>query len=155
MKFVPAVARLFCLALPGSFLTMFAQNKGELCTLYLSKVDRTAECRNIPSSNTFASMVGKTTTMRQSGQIHVGTLYLASVCPDLDDIFTAALFRSHDGTKKSGMGGGDANETSSSSCHSSLALRRATKCDSVQGGTKAAFPSELGLGQFRYPIPSS
>ena len=30
--FVPAVARLFCLALPGSFLTMFAQNKGDLCT---------------------------------------------------------------------------------------------------------------------------
>ena len=33
VKFVPAVTRLFCLALPGSFLTMFAQNKGALCTL--------------------------------------------------------------------------------------------------------------------------
>ena len=33
VKFIPAVARLFCLALPGSFLTMFAQNKGDLCTL--------------------------------------------------------------------------------------------------------------------------
>ena len=33
MKFVPAVARLFCLALPGSFLTMLAQNKGDLCIL--------------------------------------------------------------------------------------------------------------------------
>ena len=33
VKFVPAVARLFCLALPGSFLTVFAQNKGDLCTL--------------------------------------------------------------------------------------------------------------------------
>ena len=32
MKFVPAVARLFCLALPESFLTMFEQNKGDLCT---------------------------------------------------------------------------------------------------------------------------
>ena len=32
MKFVPAVARLFGLALSGSFLTMFAQNKGDLCT---------------------------------------------------------------------------------------------------------------------------
>ena len=32
VKFVPALARLFCLALPGSFLTMFAQNKGDLCT---------------------------------------------------------------------------------------------------------------------------
>ena len=32
MKFVPAVARLLCLALPGFFLTMFAQNKGALCT---------------------------------------------------------------------------------------------------------------------------
>ena len=32
VKFVPAVARLFCLALPGSFLKMcFAQNKGDLC----------------------------------------------------------------------------------------------------------------------------
>ena len=31
VKFVPAVARLFCLALPGSFLTIFAQNKGDLC----------------------------------------------------------------------------------------------------------------------------
>ena len=31
VKFVPAVARLFCLALPGSFLTMFAQNKGDPC----------------------------------------------------------------------------------------------------------------------------
>ena len=31
VKFVPAVARLFCLALPESFLTMFAQNKGDLC----------------------------------------------------------------------------------------------------------------------------
>ena len=30
MKFVPAVARLFCLALPGSFLDMFAQNKVDL-----------------------------------------------------------------------------------------------------------------------------
>ena len=39
VKFVPAVARLFCLALPGSFLTMFAQNKVELCrgTKYLLK----------------------------------------------------------------------------------------------------------------------
>ena len=33
VKFVPAVARLFCLALPGSFLTMFAQNKGDLCSV--------------------------------------------------------------------------------------------------------------------------
>ena len=31
VKFAPAVARLFCLVLPGSFLTMFAQNKGDLC----------------------------------------------------------------------------------------------------------------------------
>ena len=31
VKFVPAVARLFCLALPGSFLTMFVQNKGDPC----------------------------------------------------------------------------------------------------------------------------
>ena len=31
MKFVPAVASLFCLAQPGSFSTMFAQNKGDLC----------------------------------------------------------------------------------------------------------------------------
>ena len=31
VKFVPAVARLFSLALLGSFLTMFAQNKGNLC----------------------------------------------------------------------------------------------------------------------------
>ena len=31
VKFVPAVARLFCPALPGS-LFMFAQNKGDLCT---------------------------------------------------------------------------------------------------------------------------
>ena len=33
VKFVPAVARLSCLALPGSFLTMFAQNKGNLCRI--------------------------------------------------------------------------------------------------------------------------
>ena len=33
VKFVSAVARLFRLALPGSFLTMFAQNKGDLCML--------------------------------------------------------------------------------------------------------------------------
>ena len=32
VKFVPAIARLFCLALPWSFLTMFAQNKGDLCS---------------------------------------------------------------------------------------------------------------------------
>ena len=32
VKFAPAVARLVCLALPGSFLDMFAQNKGDLCT---------------------------------------------------------------------------------------------------------------------------
>ena len=32
MKFVPAVATMFCLTLPGSFLTMYAQNKGDLCT---------------------------------------------------------------------------------------------------------------------------
>ena len=31
VKFVPPVPRLFCLALPGSFSTMFAQNKGDLC----------------------------------------------------------------------------------------------------------------------------
>ena len=32
VRFVPAVARLlFCPALPGSFLTMFAQNKEDLC----------------------------------------------------------------------------------------------------------------------------
>ena len=31
VKFVPAVNRLFCLALPGSFLTMFVQNKVDLC----------------------------------------------------------------------------------------------------------------------------
>ena len=35
VKFVPDVARLICLALPGSFLTMFAQNKGDLCILKL------------------------------------------------------------------------------------------------------------------------
>ena len=33
VKFLPAVARLLCLALPGSFLTMFAQNKVDLCTI--------------------------------------------------------------------------------------------------------------------------
>ena len=32
VKFVPAVARLLCLALPGSFLTMFVQYKEDLCT---------------------------------------------------------------------------------------------------------------------------
>ena len=31
VKFVTAVATLFCLALPGSFLNVFAQNKGDLC----------------------------------------------------------------------------------------------------------------------------
>ena len=31
MKFVPSAARLLRLALPGSFLTMFAQNKVDLC----------------------------------------------------------------------------------------------------------------------------
>ena len=36
VKFVPAVARLFCLARPGSSLTMFAQNKGDLCTSWTS-----------------------------------------------------------------------------------------------------------------------
>ena len=34
VKFVPAVARLFCLALPGPFLTMFSQNKGDLCSSF-------------------------------------------------------------------------------------------------------------------------
>ena len=34
VKFVPAVARLFCPALLGCFLTVcFAQNKGDLCTV--------------------------------------------------------------------------------------------------------------------------
>ena len=32
VKFTPAVAYLLCLALPGSFLNMFAQNKGDLCS---------------------------------------------------------------------------------------------------------------------------
>ena len=32
VKFVAAVARLFRLALPGSFLNVLAQNKGDLCT---------------------------------------------------------------------------------------------------------------------------
>ena len=32
VKFVPAVARMFCLALPGSFLNVFTQNKGDLCS---------------------------------------------------------------------------------------------------------------------------
>ena len=36
VKFVPAVARLFCLALSGSFLTMFAQNKVDFCILQSS-----------------------------------------------------------------------------------------------------------------------
>ena len=31
VKFVAAVARLFCLALPGSILNVFVQNKGDLC----------------------------------------------------------------------------------------------------------------------------
>ena len=31
VKFVPAAARLFFLALPGSFLTMFEQNKVDFC----------------------------------------------------------------------------------------------------------------------------
>ena len=31
VKFVAAVARLFRLALPGSFLNVFGQNKGDLC----------------------------------------------------------------------------------------------------------------------------
>ena len=40
VKIVPAVARLFCLALPGPFLTMFAQNKEDLCSSVIS-----VECR--------------------------------------------------------------------------------------------------------------
>ena len=42
VKYVPAVARLFCLALPGSFLTMFAQNKGDLCT-YIGSLKMASE----------------------------------------------------------------------------------------------------------------
>ena len=39
--FVPAVARLFCLALPGSFLTLFVKNKGDLCiNLFLIDIRR-------------------------------------------------------------------------------------------------------------------
>ena len=40
VKFLPAVARLFCLAVPGSFLMYFAQNKVQLCR-WLQKGDRT------------------------------------------------------------------------------------------------------------------
>ena len=66
VKFSPAVARLFCLALPGSFLNMFAQNKVDLCRLF-SWFDkfvnmysqertwcctrRTGGCRRIPASS--------------------------------------------------------------------------------------------------------
>ena len=32
VKFVPAVAYLLCLALPGSFLNVFEQNKGDICS---------------------------------------------------------------------------------------------------------------------------
>ena len=72
------------------------------CALFRSKVDWTSECQNIPSSNTFASMGRKTTAMQQSGQARFTSAhctYLASVCPDLDDIFTAAL-NARDGMKK-------------------------------------------------------
>ena len=39
VKFVPAVARLFCTALLGSFLNMLAQNKGDLCRANNSNVE--------------------------------------------------------------------------------------------------------------------
>ena len=39
VKFVPGVARLFCLALPGFLLNMFAQNKGDLCTVTIDHCD--------------------------------------------------------------------------------------------------------------------
>ena len=35
VKFFPAVARLFCLALLGSLLNIFAQNKVDLCKLQI------------------------------------------------------------------------------------------------------------------------
>ena len=44
VKFVPSVARLFCLALPGSFLTMFAQNKEELCCSSKAPSDQQEKC---------------------------------------------------------------------------------------------------------------
>ena len=44
MKFVPAVARLFCLALPGPFLTMFAQNKKDLCCSSKAPSDQQEKC---------------------------------------------------------------------------------------------------------------
>ena len=47
VKFVPAVARLYCLAMPGSFLDMFAQNKVDLCTYGLKVGGKVAR---IPSS---------------------------------------------------------------------------------------------------------
>ena len=37
MKFVPAVATLFCLAMPGSFFNRLAQNKVDLCTAVSSE----------------------------------------------------------------------------------------------------------------------
>ena len=55
MKFVPAVARLLCLALPGSFLTMFCAELRR--PLYYLK-----ECQMIPSSTEETSREGGDTS---------------------------------------------------------------------------------------------
>ena len=57
VKFVPAVARLLCLALPGSFLTMFAQNKGDLCK---TEVTVPSQETSIPPQHELAFNLGGT-----------------------------------------------------------------------------------------------
>ena len=44
VMFAPAVARLFCLALPWSYLYMFAQNKGDIC---ISRYDSNNQLQSV------------------------------------------------------------------------------------------------------------
>ena len=59
VKFVPTVARLFCLAVPGSFLTMFAQNKGDLCSMSFSPYRILFLARSIFFCGTLPTEIGK------------------------------------------------------------------------------------------------
>ena len=88
--------------------------------------------------------------------LRFGNMYYVwppSVCPDLDDIFTAALNARARRDEKAEW----EEETLTRRRRLAIrrSLRRATKCDSVKGEQKppSALSSQLKLGRFWFLIP--
>ena len=70
VKFVLAIARLFCMALPGSFLTMLAQNKGDLCTKSYELCISLYRTKKVHTTNSLIFQVSPPLLVGRGGEGH-------------------------------------------------------------------------------------